>query len=76
MKYIHDFNSFFYDGGWKTPFSIFGYMVLFGWCFHSEIHQLITNILTSNTLAQHACDGIATLFGFLMIIYKDKFTKK
>ncbi len=75
-KYIHSFNSFFYDGGWKTPLSICGYVIICGWLFRSDIHQLIHNILTSQELANKLADSIATIVGILCIIFKDQILKK
>lgn len=76
QKYINDFNSFFYNGGWKSPLSMVGYFILFGWCFHAQIHQLISNILTSPELAHNIIDSLATIGGFCCILFKDQMFKK
>jgi hypothetical protein len=71
---LHTINSFIRNG-WREPTTWIGLVLLFGWVYHSEIHQLIKNILTSDKLSEqlvttvsHALDTIVTaVAGYLVL---------
>ena len=70
MKF-HSLNSFI-TKGLKEYTTWIGIVILFGWIFSKEIHQLISNILTSHELSIRIVDGLSTLIAFLFILFKHK----
>ena len=66
---LHSLNSFI-EKGLKEYTTWIGFIILFGWIFHKEIHQLIVNVLSSPEFIAKVIDGISTLMGFLFILWK------
>lgn len=69
---LHNLSSFV-NKGLKEKSTWLGLIIIiFGWSFYKEIHQLISNILLSPEFANKILDGICTLAGFMFILYKEK----
>lgn len=68
-KYFHNSNSFIPQAFHEFSTYI-GIIILFGWIYHQELNQLIINILTSNQLLTNIINGLATLGGLLLIMFK------